>query len=120
MDVFRFDADSWCVVHCRAHSDVVQMTSNLADEEIANQYAGLVRADGGHVFRVVQSGVLVAALGLIGRPNEVKEMRDVISRIATEYPAVVTPCLCGKGEACSKCEITFVLDEFASKFPVLA
>lgn len=67
--VYRFDADGWCVVYCREHSDVVQMTSNLADEEIANKYAQMIRDDGGHVFRVVRAGVLVAALDLIHDPN---------------------------------------------------
>ena len=64
-EVFRFDAESWCVVHCRLDSDVVQMTSNIADEVLANQHAQNVRLLGGHVFRVCKAGVLVAALELI-------------------------------------------------------
>lgn len=34
-EVIRFDAESWVVVHLRPHSDVVQVTSNIADEEVA-------------------------------------------------------------------------------------
>lgn len=64
-EVFRFDAESWCVVYSRANSGVVQMTSNIATEEVAKKYADAIRLTGGHVFRVVPAGVLIAALDLI-------------------------------------------------------
>lgn len=66
-NVFRFDAESYCVVYCRENSDVVQMTSNLADSEVAEMYADAIRKRGGHVFKSVPAGVLVAALELVKR-----------------------------------------------------
>lgn len=63
--VFRFDGESWCVVFCREHSDVVQVTSNISSEDIANRHANSLRILGGHVFRVCKAGVLIAALELI-------------------------------------------------------
>lgn len=64
-DVRRFDAESWVCVHCRPHSDVVQVTSNIADESTATLYADHLRAMGGHVFRCCKAGELVAATFLI-------------------------------------------------------
>ena len=63
--VRRFDAESWVCVHCRPHSDVVQVTSNLADEDVADAYAAWITETNGHVFKVCKAGVLVAALKLI-------------------------------------------------------
>ena len=63
--VFRFDGESWCVVFCRPNSDVVQMTSNIPDEECAISHVERLRADGYHVFRACPAGVLIAALELI-------------------------------------------------------
>lgn len=63
--VFRFDADSYCIVFCREHSSVVQMTSNIAHAEIAEMHADTIRNNGGHVLQVCSAGVLVAALKLI-------------------------------------------------------
>jgi len=67
--VFRFDGESWCVVFCRPNSDVVQMTSNIPDEECAISHAERLRADGYHVFRACPAGVLIAALELIKTPK---------------------------------------------------
>lgn len=61
-EYIRFDAESWVVVHLQSHSDVVQVTSNIADEEVAKTYCRLVEDNGGHVFASVKAGVLVAAL----------------------------------------------------------
>ena len=69
--VFRFDAESYCLIFCREHSDVVQMTSNIADAEVAEMMADGIRKRGGHVFRAVPAGVLVAALELIKKPEQV-------------------------------------------------
>ena len=63
--VFRFDHESYVVVYCREHSDVVQMVSNLADQEVAEMYANNIRSRGGFVFQVCSAGVLIAALKLI-------------------------------------------------------
>lgn len=63
--VRRFDAESWVCVHCRPSSDVVQVTSNIADEEAAEKYATAIKESGGFVFRICKAGVLVAALQLI-------------------------------------------------------
>ena len=40
---------------------------------------------------------------------------DVIQRVSTEYPSVVQPCGCGESEACSSCEITFVLNKWQNE-----
>lgn len=64
-DVKRFDAESWVCVHCRPNSDVVQVTSNLADKDVASAYAEAITRQGGFVFQVCKTGVLVAALKLI-------------------------------------------------------
>jgi hypothetical protein len=61
-DLIRFDAESWCIVHLRPNSDVVQMTSNVADRDVASRYVDAIERDGGHVFAAVPAGVLVAAL----------------------------------------------------------
>ena len=63
--MFRFDAESWCVVFCLKRSYTVQMTSNIASESIAMAHARGITEGGGHVFRVCKAGVLVAALELI-------------------------------------------------------
>lgn len=65
MSVFKFDHESFCVVFCLENSAVVQMTSNIPDEALANRCAEMIRERGGHVFRVVSAGVLIAALELI-------------------------------------------------------
>ena len=51
MSVGRFNAEAYCVVHCLPNSDVVQMTSNIADRAVAIQIASEIRKQGGHVFR---------------------------------------------------------------------
>lgn len=63
--VFRFDSNSYCIVFCAANSDVVQMTSNIATEELADRMVAEMRAGGCHVFHCVPAGILVAALHLI-------------------------------------------------------
>lgn len=52
--------------------DVVQMTSNIADAEVAEMMADGIRKRGGHVFRAVPAGVLIAALELIKKPEQVR------------------------------------------------
>lgn len=69
----RFDGESYCVVHCRPNSDVVQMTSNIADRELAIRIANEIRKQGGHVFRVAPAGVVVAALFLIKKDFEAEQ-----------------------------------------------
>lgn len=64
-NVFKFDGDSYCVIYCREHSDVVQMTSNIADATVAEMYVKSLRERGCHVFRALPAGVLIAALELI-------------------------------------------------------
>ena len=44
------------------------------------------------------------------------KQQDTLDRISAEYPSVVTPCKCGKGEGCSKCEITHLLDLWKQEF----
>lgn len=68
--VFRFDAESFVVVHCRPHSIVVAMTSNIADLETAKMVAKGIRDGGGHVFGVVPAGTLIAALKLVKKDFE--------------------------------------------------
>lgn len=63
--IVRFDGDSWCVIFCRPNSDVVQMTSNIADEVTAINYMRELRGHGYHVFKACPAGVLIAALELI-------------------------------------------------------
>lgn len=63
--VQRFDGDSFCVIYCRPNSDIVQMSSNIATEELAERMADYIREIGGFVFRVVQACVLIAALHLV-------------------------------------------------------
>lgn len=58
----RFDAESWVVVCLFPHSNTVQMSSNLANEESAKRYCRALELEGGHVFAAVKAGVLVAAL----------------------------------------------------------
>lgn len=69
-EVRRFDAESWVCVHCRQNSDVVQVTSNIADEATAELYATAIKESGGFVFRICKAGVLVAALQLIVSRNQ--------------------------------------------------
>lgn len=64
-DVRTFDSRSWVCVFCLRHSDVVQMTSSLADETVAKMYAKTIADNGGHVFRCCTAGELIAALYLI-------------------------------------------------------
>lgn len=61
----HFDAESYCIVHLRPNSGIVQMMSNIADRQCAQKYAQQIELDGGHVFALVPAGVLVAALQLI-------------------------------------------------------
>ena len=68
-EVRRFDAEAWVCLHCRTNSDVVQMTSNIADEAAALKYAKVIRESGGLVIQVCKVGVLVAALQLIKSQN---------------------------------------------------
>lgn len=72
-EVFRFDADSYCMVHCRPNSDVVQMTSNIANVEVAEMMAEELKNRGGYVFHCVPAGVLVAALEMV-KSNQQKAM----------------------------------------------
>lgn len=76
--VFRFDGDAYCMIHCRPNSDVVQMTSNIADAEVGNMMADELRKRGGHVFRVVPANVLIAALELIKTLKHEKPKRTVM------------------------------------------
>jgi len=64
-NVFCFDGESYCVVFCLEHSDVVRMTSNIADENVASMIVDSIRKNGGHVFCSVKAGVLIAAIELI-------------------------------------------------------
>lgn len=116
-NVFRFDAEAWCVVHCPKGSALVQMTSNLASDKVANDYANAVRQDGGHVFRVMPAGVLVAALSMIGSPNELARLRDTLDRISTAAPDAIPACNCGEHEACNRCEIRHLLDIYNGRVP---
>ncbi len=65
--VFRFDAESWCMVYCLPNSDIVQMCSNIADQRNAIAMSAALKEKGGHVFSVLPAGVLVAALVLAGK-----------------------------------------------------
>lgn len=40
---------------------------------------------------------------------------DTLARIAKEYPALGLTCECGEGEACSVCEIQYLLDEWQAE-----
>ena len=64
-EFIRFDAESYCVIHLRPHSGVVQVTSNIADARCASMYAAQVELDGGHVFASIPAGVLIGALKLM-------------------------------------------------------
>jgi len=64
-EYIRFDAESWVVVCLFPHSNTVQMSSNLANEESANRYCRELELEGGHVFASVKAGVLIGALKLI-------------------------------------------------------
>lgn len=68
-NVVRFDLESYCVIHLWKGSGVVRVTSNIATRELAEQYAFEIRGIGGHVFRVVTAGVLVAAMELVVDPE---------------------------------------------------
>lgn len=68
--MFKFDGNRYCMIHCRPNSDVVQVTSNISDEVVANMMADELRKQGGYVFRVVPANVLIAALELIKKPQE--------------------------------------------------
>ena len=70
-NVFKFDGDSYCVIYCREHSDVVQMTSNIADATVAEMYVKALQERGCHVFRALPAGVLIAALELIKKKETV-------------------------------------------------
>lgn len=72
-EVRRFDAESWVCVHCRPNSDVVQVTSNLADEWCARSCAEAIEAMGGFVFTTCKAGVLVAATQLIRTKSNTPE-----------------------------------------------
>lgn len=63
--VFKFDGESYCIIYCSENSDVVQMTSNVADAAVAAMMVEEMRKRGCHVFRAVPAGVLIAALELI-------------------------------------------------------
>jgi len=63
----------------------------------------------------LKQAALLASI-LNGLQRQVKKLRaialgsvDTLERIGTEYPSVVTPCNCGPGSSCSKCEITHLL-----------
>ena len=71
----RFDGESYCVVHCRPNSDVVQMTSNISGRDLAVRIANEIRKQGGHVFRVAPAGVLVAALMFIKKDFEAEDAK---------------------------------------------
>ena len=75
----RFDADSYCIVHLRPNSDVVQMMSNVVDEKCAAMYCRELERQGGHVFAAVPAGVLVGALQYI-RPGARKPKGDAAER----------------------------------------
>ena len=65
----NFDNSSYCIVFCAKNSDVVQMTSNIATKEIAEQMRREMIQNGCHAFHCVPAGILVAALHLV---NEVR------------------------------------------------
>lgn len=65
--VFQFDSKSWCMIYCLPNSDVVQMCSNIADQQTANTMAKALKDKGGHVFSVLPAGVLIASLVLAGK-----------------------------------------------------
>lgn len=65
--VVRFDSESWCMIYCLPNSDVVQMCSNIADQQTANTMAKALKDKGGHVFSVLPAGVLIASLVLAGK-----------------------------------------------------
>lgn len=65
MYVHRFNSESYCVVFTLANSDVVQVTSNVADEVVAKMIADSIRKQGGHIFATVKAGVLIAAMQLV-------------------------------------------------------
>lgn len=69
-EVKRFNAESWVCVHTLANSETVNVASNIADERVAEMYAKGVRSNGGHVFRICKTGVLIAALELIKTPKK--------------------------------------------------
>lgn len=68
--VIRFDPNAYVVVFICPHSDVLQVTSNIADEAVAKMYAERIANQGGHVIRYCKAGVLVAALELIKGKEE--------------------------------------------------
>ena len=64
--VFNFNGESFCVVFCTSGSrDVRMWSARNVTEKQADTYAKRIRDDGGYVFRVCKTGVLVAALELI-------------------------------------------------------
>lgn len=69
-NMIRFNADSWVCVHTLADSKTVNVASNIADEKCATMYANAVRKNGGHVFKICKTGVLIAALELIKTPKK--------------------------------------------------
>ena len=54
----KFDRSAWAVVFVRAQSDVLQMTSNFADGDVAKQYGDTIERQGGRVVAVVTAGQL--------------------------------------------------------------
>ena len=67
---FNFDGESYCIVFCGSGSAVVQMTSNIADENLAMRMAHEMKLSGCHIFRVIKAGVLIAAMELIKNQEE--------------------------------------------------
>ncbi|TXH16855.1 MAG: hypothetical protein E6R03_04860 [Hyphomicrobiaceae bacterium] len=54
----RYDRSAWVCVYVRPGSDVLQMTSNLADAEVAQRYGDTIERSGGRVVAVTTAGEL--------------------------------------------------------------
>jgi hypothetical protein len=53
-----FDRSAWVVVYVRPQSDVLQMTSNLADGDVARRYGDTIERQGGRVVAVTTAGAI--------------------------------------------------------------
>lgn len=56
---------SWVCVHMRPNSDVVQVTSNLADKQVAETYAESLEEIGGRVIAICSTVALILAVAEI-------------------------------------------------------
>ena len=53
-----FDRSAWVVVYVRPQSDVLQMTSNLADGDVARRYGDTIERQGGRAVAVTTAGAI--------------------------------------------------------------